>query len=543
MTQSPTQPKPAPAGDTTLDAIIVGAGFAGMYMLHRLRQLGLATHVLEAATGVGGTWYWNRYPGARCDTESMQYSYSFSQELQQEWSWSERYAAQPEILRYANHVADRFDLRRDITFNTRVESAIFDADANRWVVRTDNGDVFRARFCIMATGCLSTAREPEIKGRETFKGATYHTGHWPHGGVDLTGLDVAVIGTGSSAIQAIPVIARDARHVTVFQRTPNYSIPARNRPMTDDYEQDWKNNYPERRARARESRNGILSNFNDVSALAVTETERQSQYHARWLTGGTTFMAAFNDLATSKAANDTAAEFVRNRIRATVKDAAVAELLAPKDYPIGTKRICADTDYFETYNRPNVSLVDIKKAPIAEITPDGLVAGGEAYTFDAIVFATGFDAMTGTLARIDIRGRNAIALKDKWEAGPRTYLGLMSAGFPNLFMITGPGSPSVLSNMMVSIEQHVEWLTDCLAHMGQHQQRVIEPTESAEDNWVTHVNELASKTLYPSAASWYMGANIPGKPRVFMPYIGGVGRYRQHCAVVAASGYDGFVME
>ncbi len=537
--QNAATPETAPA---QVDAVIVGAGFAGMYMLHRLRGLGLSARILEAGSGVGGTWYWNRYPGARCDTESMQYSYSFSPELEQDWSWTERYAAQPEILRYANHVADLFDLRRDITFNTRVESATFDETTSTWLLRTDAGEALRARYCVMATGCLSTAREPDIKGRDSFKGATYHTGHWPHEGVDLSGLRVGVIGTGSSAIQAIPMIARDAAHVTVFQRTPNYSIPARNGPMTADYEHDWKANYPDRRAHARKSRNGILSNFNDTSALAVSDEQRQRQYEARWITGGTTFMASFNDLTISKAANDTAAEFVRNQIRSTVTDSAVAELLAPKDYPIGTKRICADTNYFETYNRPNVSLVDIRETGIDAITADGLVAGGKAFEFDAIVFATGFDAITGTLTRIDIRGRNAVSLKDKWEAGPRTYLGLMSAGFPNLFMITGPGSPSVLSNMMVSIEQHVDWLADCFAHMARHQRRVIEPTEAAEDGWVEHVNELAAKTLYPSAASWYMGANIPGKPRVFMPYIGGVGRYRDHCAAVAAANYKGFAL-
>jgi cyclohexanone monooxygenase len=525
-----------------LDAVIVGAGFGGMYMLHRLRQLGLSAEIVEAGSGVGGTWYWNRYPGARCDTESMQYSYSFSSDLQQEWSWTERYAPQPEILRYANHVADRFDLRRDIRFETRVVSAHFDETRSRWDIRTDRGTRYSARYCVMATGCLSNARMPDIAGRDTFLGATYHTGHWPHEGVDLTGKRVAVIGTGSSAIQAIPVIAETASHVHVFQRTPNYSIPARNGPMTNDYERAWKDDYESRRAAARQTRNGILANFNNVSALEVGDEARRRQYEARWITGGTTFMASYNDLITSKAANDTAAEFVREQIRAIVKDPKVAEMLAPKDYPIGTKRICADTHYFETFNRENVTLVDIRSAPIQEITPTGITTSGADYEFDAIVFATGFDAMTGTLLKIDIRGRNSADLRSKWEAGPRTYLGLMCADFPNLFMITGPGSPSVLSNMMVSIEQHVEWIASCLAHMGGHQMAVIEPTQKAEDDWVDHVNEVAGRTLYPSAASWYMGANVPGKPRVFMPYIGGVGRYRQHCDEIAEKGYEGFVM-
>ena len=543
MSQASRAAPPGPTSESrNVDALIVGAGFGGMYMLHRLRGLGLTCQVIEAGTGVGGTWYWNRYPGARCDTESMQYSYSFSPELQQAWSWTERYAAQPEILRYANHVADRFDLRRDIRFETRVVSAHFDEGRSRWAITTDKGDRYSARHCIMATGCLSNARLPDIAGRDSFAGATYHTGHWPKDGVDFAGKRVAVIGTGSSAIQAIPVIAETAAHVTVFQRTPNYSIPARNGPMTADYEAQWKSDYDRRRAEARMTRNGILANFNNQSALEVPEPTRRRNYEARWVTGGTTFMASYNDLITSKAANDTAAEFVREQIRALVKDPQVAELLAPKDYPIGTKRICADTHYFETYNRPNVSLVDLKASPIEAITPSGIRTGADSYDVDAIVFATGFDAMTGTLLKIDIRGRRGAELRHKWEAGPRTYLGLMCADFPNLFMITGPGSPSVLSNMMVSIEQHVDWITDCLAHMASRQMSVIEPTQQAEDDWVAHVNEVAGKTLYPSAASWYMGANVPGKPRVFMPYIGGVGRYRQHCAEVAAQGYEGFAM-
>ena len=530
----------ASAPVSAVDVVVVGAGFAGLYMLHRLRGLGMSCRVIEAGSGVGGTWYWNRYPGARCDTESMQYSYSFSPELQQDWRWSETFAGQPEILRYANHVADRFDLRRDITLDTRVASATYDEERGCWQITTEAGERIDARYCIMATGCLSSARVPEFKGIEHFSGQTYHTGHWPHEGVDFRGKRVAVIGTGSSAIQSIPVIAAEAAHVYVFQRTPNYSIPARNRPMPADHEQWWKANYADLRGQARETRNGIVSNFNDVSALAVSEAERQRQYEARWATGGTTFMAAFNDLVTSKAANDTAAEFVRARIREIVRDPAVAELLTPRDYPIGTKRICADTDYFATFNRPNVTLVDIRNAPIEEIVPAGVVTGGQTYPVDCLVLATGFDAMTGALAAIDIRGRAGESLQSKWEAGPRAFLGIATAGFPNLFMITGPGSPSVLSNMMVSIEQHVDWLTECLAYMQARQLSVIEPTKLAEDIWVAHVNEVAQRTLYPSAASWYMGANIPGKPRVFMPYIGGVASYYRTCAKLARRGYEGF---
>ena len=528
---------PAPS---SVDAVIVGAGFGGMYMLHRLRKLGLTCRVFEAGNGVGGTWYWNRYPGARCDVESMQYSYAFDDDLQQDWSWSELFAGQPEILQYADHVADRLDLRRDMQFETRVTGAEFDEAAQTWTVRTDKGDAVTARFCVMASGCLSTARKPNFPGMDSFKGQTFHTGHWPHEGVDFSGLRVAVIGTGSSAIQAIPVIAKTAKHLTVFQRTPNFSIPSRNGPMMPDYENHWKTIYPDQREKARHSRNGVLTNPNDFSALSVSHEERTAILEQRWSEGGTRFMAAFNDLALNKESNDFAAEFVRNKIRSMVNDPATGELLAPKGHPIGTKRICVDTDYFLTYNRDTVTLVDVSQSPIEAMTENGLRVGDQEYPFDAIIFATGFDAMTGTLTRIDIRGRAGESLKDKWEAGPRTYLGLMTAGFPNMFLITGPGSPSVLSNMIVSIEQHVDWVADCIAHMDTRKLECIEADRAAEDNWVEHVNEVAFKTLYPSANSWYMGANIPGKPRVFMPYIGGVGKYRETCDEIAAGGYTGF---
>ncbi len=528
------------AANQSYDVVIVGAGFAGMYLLHRLRGAGLSARVFETASGVGGTWYWNRYPGARCDVESMQYSYSFSKELEQEWQWPEKFSAQPDILRYANHVADRFDLRRDIQFNTKVTEASFDAGAHRWTVRTSAGDVVSARHVVMATGCLSTARRPDFKGADDFKGPSYHTGHWPHEGVDFTGKVVGVIGTGSSAIQAIPVIAKQAKEVWVFQRTPNFSIPSRNAPMTDDYAESWKRVYPERRDEARHTRNGVLANPNNIGAMEVDAATRQKMLEERWESGGTTFMAVFNDLIFNQESNDQAAEFVRNQIRKIVKDPATAELLAPKNHPIGTKRICVDTEYYQTYNQPHVHLVDVKSAPIEAITPDGLITGGREYKVDALVYATGFDAMTGALTAVDITGRDGLKLRDEWEAGPRTYLGLMSAGFPNLFMITGPGSPSVLSNMMVSIEQHVDWITDCMVNLGSRQLDCIEPTRQAQDAWVDHVNKVAHTTLYPKAASWYMGANIEGKPRVFMPYIGGVGTYREECDAVAAKGYEGF---
>jgi cyclohexanone monooxygenase len=540
MMMKATGLEPDRASVKEFDAVIVGAGFAGMYMLHRLRGLGMSARVFEAADGVGGTWYWNRYPGARCDVESMQYSYSFSPELQQEWQWSELFAAQPEILRYANHVADRFDLRRDIQFGTRVTEARFDEQAKRWSIRTDRGDTVSARFCIMATGCLSTARVPDFNGSDRFQGKTYHTGHWPHGGVDFTGQRVAIIGTGSSAIQSIPVIAEQAAHLLVLQRTPNFSIPSRNGPMASEYETWWKSDYPAHRRKAREMRAGVLYRVNDTPAMSVTDKERQREYEERWAAGGTAFMAAFNDLIFDKQANDTAAEFVRGKIREMVRRPSVAEVLAPKSYPIGTKRICVDTGYFETFNRENVTLVDVRDNPITELTARGIRAGDTEYPVDSIVFATGFDAMTGAILKVTIQGRDGRILQDKWEGGPRTYLGLTTAGFPNLFMITGPGSPSVLSNMMVSIEQHVDWIADCLAHLRSEGGDCIEATNEAEDKWVEHVNEVAYKTLYPMANSWYMGANIPGKPRVFMPYIGGVGTYRQICNEIAAEGYHGF---
>ena len=530
--------KPSPP--SSVDAVIVGAGFAGLYLLHRLRGLGFSTRVFETGAGVGGTWYWNRYPGARCDVESMQYSYSFSEELQQEWNWPERFAAQPDILEYANHVADRFDLRRDIEFETTVVSARFDEVRNRWVVETDRKETILARHCIMATGCISTAQIPDFKGLSDFQGETYHTGNWPHDGVDFTGQRIAVIGTGSSGIQAIPVLAEQAEHVVVFQRTPNYSLPCKNGAMTPEYARSWKDNYPALREEQRHTAKGNIRELNDEPAFSVSAAARRRIYQKRWKVGGAAFLSAFNDLLVDAQANETAAEFVRDRIRDIVRDPDIAELLAAKGYPIGTKRICIDSGYFETFNRDNVALVDIGDRPIERITPRGLIANGRAFEFDAIVFATGFDAMTGTLFKVDIQGHGAISLRRKWAAGPRTYLGVMSAEFPNLFMITGPGSPSVLSNMMVSIEQHVDWVTQSIVHMRARNLETMEPTLAAEDDWVDHVNVVAHKTLFPLAASWYMGANIPGKPRIFMPYIGGVGKYRRICDEVVADNYRGF---
>ena len=525
---------------TSVDVVVVGAGFSGLYLLHRLRKQGLTTRCFERGDGVGGTWYWNRYPGARCDVESMQYSYGFDDELQQEWNWPEKFSGHADIRAYADHVTDRFGLRPHIDFETEVRAAHYHEDQRLWKIETSAGEKVSARHFVMAGGCISTAQIPKFEGLSDYTGKTYHTGRWPHEKVSFAGLRVAVIGTGSSAIQAIPVIAQEAAHLTVFQRQANFTIPSRNQPMTADYANTWKNGYPAKRQEMRHMPNGVLRELNDKSALDVSEEERLATYEERWRMGGSGFLGAFNDIMTNREANDTMAEFVRNKIRQTVKDPVTAEVLCAKTHPIGTKRLCVDSGYFETYNRDNVELVDISQTPIERLTAHGLTVNGRDFEFDAIVFATGFDAMTGTLFNVDIRGRAGLELKQKWAAGPRTYLGLMTESFPNLFMITGPGSPSVKSNMITSIEQHVDLVADTIIHMRDHGLAVIEPERAAEDEWVDHVQEVAYKTLFPQANSWYMGANIPGKPRLFMPYIAGVGRYRQICDKVVAEGYKGF---
>ena len=546
MPRDDTHPIPARSDNAaSFDALVIGAGFSGLYQLLCLRdRLGLSVRLLEAGDGVGGTWYWNRYPGARCDSESHSYAYYFSDELLQEWTWSERYPEQPEILRYLNYVTDRFDLRRDISFGARVTEARYDEAANRWHVTTESGERYDANFLITAVGCLSSANIPNIPGLDSFKGAWYHTGQWPHEGVDFTGKRVGMIGTGSTGIQAAPVIAETASHLTVFQRTANYSIPARNAPLSDEFKRWMKENAAELRGIMQSTPNGHPFRIEDRSAHDVTQEERQAIYEAAWEKGGLQFRAAFRDLLVDKPANDTAADFIRRKIREVVKDPATAAKLADIDHPFATKRPPIDTAYFETFNRDNVTLVDVRATPIECITPDGIrTRDGAEYKLDIIVFATGFDAMTGPLLRMNIHGRDGLPLREAWQAGPRTYLGLQVAGFPNLFTITGPGSPSVLCNMPVAIEQHVEWITACIADMRQHGVARIEPTPEAVDNWVDHVNEAANATLLPQARhSWYLGANVPGKPRVFMPYAGGMARYRETCAGIAANGYEGFLL-
>jgi cyclohexanone monooxygenase len=526
----------------SFDAVVVGAGFAGLYMLHRLRGQGFATRVFEAGGGVGGTWYWNRYPGARCDVESMQYSFSFSEDLDQQWDWSEKYAPQPEILRYANHVADRFELRQDIVFNTRVTTATFDETAKCWRIETDRGDQVTARFCIMAVGCLSATNHPTSKGREDFRGPVYHTGEWPHEGVDFTALRVGVIGTGSSAIQSIPIIAQQASSLTVFQRTANYSVPAWNEKLSPDYRKAIKADYPALRAKARARPTGFYFPFNMKPALEATDEERERQYEEFWQRGGLPFLGAYGDLLFEKAANDTIADFARRKIRSIVRDPATAELLCP-DNVFGCKRLCVDSGYFETYNLPHVKLVDVSKTPIECFTARGIAVNGTEYPLDAIVCATGFAAMTGSFEKIRITGRNGLTLSEKWRAGPRTYLGVASAGFPNFFTITGPGSPSVLASMIQAIEQHVDWMVDLIAHMRDIGAVTVEAIETYEDEWIAHVNEVSKVSLRSTCSSWYVGANIPGRPIVFMPYIGGFPIYVQKCNEVMTNGFEGFVMD
>ena len=522
-----------------VDAVVIGAGFAGLYMLHRLRDMGLSVRVFERGSGVGGTWYWNRYPGARCDTDSVEYSYQFSDALQQEWRWTERFATQPEILRYLEHVADRFDLRRDIRFGTSVTEAAFDEAAGCWRIATDDGARLSATYCIMATGCLSAPNRPEFDGLDRFAGEWYHTGAWPHEGVSFAGKRVGIVGTGSSAIQSIPLIAAEASHLTVFQRQANYTVPARNAPLDAGVYADIRAQYGELRQQAKQTPTGCWWHVNPATADEMSPSARRRELEARWETGGLCMYSVFKDVLMNDEANEIAAAFIREKIRGLVHAPQVAALLSPHSF-VGCKRICLDTDYFATFNRPNVTLVDISDAPVEEITRAGLRTGGREYELDTIVFAIGYDAMTGPLLRIDIRGAGGQTLKAKWADGPRTYLGLLVEGFPNLFTITGPSSPSVLTNMVPAIEQHVEWIADCIANARACGRPRIEATREAEDGWMAHHEEVAAETLFPSCNSWYVGANVPGKPRKVTPYTGGFPTYIEKCDAVVANGYEGF---
>ena len=525
------------------DVVVIGAGAAGLYMLHRLRRLGLRVRVFEQGDGVGGTWYWNRYPGARCDVESWDYCYSFSEELEQEWDWIERFPTQPELERYFNHVADRFDLRRDIQLGTRVERARFDEDRNRWIIDTSDGATVSARYLVSAAGCLSEVNKPSIPGAETFVGVQHHTGRWPAEGVDVAGKRVGVIGTGSSGVQVIPQVAKSAEHVFVFQRTAQYTVPARNRPLDAETRQALKDSFSERQEFKRTTPAGLSRPIVVVSSVPdMDESTRAEILESSWQRGGPGFATTFDDILTDPASNERAARFVRRKIRAKVDDPEVARKLVDIDYPIGARRLIVDIDYFETYNRDNVTLVDVKVAPITGITARGLRTAEAHYDLDVLVYATGFDGMTGALLSMDIRGVGGLALRDRWAGGAGTYMGLVASGFPNLFMITGPGSPAVLSNVMLSIEQHVDWIADCLAHMVEGGFDRIDAQPEAEARWTRRVAELAARSIVGRTSSWWTGANIPGKPRGITMYLGGTHNYRAACDEIAANGYEGFTL-
>ncbi len=536
------------AQPTELDVVVVGAGFGGIFAVHHLRELGFSVRALEMGDGVGGTWYWNRYPGARCDVPSLEYSYGFSKELQLEWEWTEIMPAREEIEDYLNHVVDRFDLRRDIQLGTRVTAATFDEATSRWLVETDTGDRFLAPFVVMATGCLSAPVLPDIPGRDSFEGAVYQTSLWPKDGVDFTGLRVGLIGTGSSGVQATPEIAREAEHLYVFQRSAVYSFPAFRGMIDQELQRKFKENPDEFRRQQRQAFAGVAG-FGGALGPAqlperkILETPWEEQLEVLDEQG---FWGAraWADVLVDLEANEAGAELFREMLRRTVDDPDVAEKLSPRGYPIGCKRLVFGVDYYEAFNRDNVTCVDLRLGAIESITPTGIQTGQGHFDLDVIVFATGFDAMTGALNRIDIRGRDGTLLRDAWAEGARTYLGLQSVGFPNLFTVTGPGSPSVLANMVVGVEQHVEWIGDCLVYLRDHGYGTIEPTPEAQDDWVEHVNEVAKGTMYTAATcnSWYLGANIPGKPRIFLPYVGGLPAYIEKTDAVVAAGYEGFIL-
>lgn len=536
------------------DVIIVGAGFAGLYGLYRLRGQGLNVTVLEAGSDVGGTWYWNRYPGARCDVPSMEYSYGFSEELEQQWDWPEVFSAQPDILRYAMHVADRFNLRRDIRFNTRVTAVEYQDAAQLWQLTTANGEVLHAPFCIMATGCLSVPNKPQLPGAESFRGQVLHTGLWPKEEVDLGGKRVGIIGTGSSGVQAIPELAKQAGHLYVFQRSPVYTVPANRKAMRAEVQQEFRDNYRKIRALQQQSVGGV-SNFAPVRSvnkrsdappsekpidqiLQLTEDDRRKVLKERGLGA----LLGFRDVYSDLTANEVANELFRDGIRAIVRDPVVAERLLPKNYGLGCKRQVLDRDYYATFNRDDVTLVNLQQTPLQSVTETGIKTDADEIDLDVLVYATGFDAMTGALLKANITGRSGQSLADKWQYGPVTYLGLQMEGFPNLFTVTGPGSPSVLCNMLVAIEQHVNWIGDCIKYLRENNLQFIEPTDAAEQDWVAHVNEVAVGTMYtaPTCNSWYLGANIADKPRIFMPYVGGYPRYRDRCEQIAENDYEGF---
>jgi cation diffusion facilitator CzcD-associated flavoprotein CzcO len=534
---------PATGVDADYDALVIGAGFAGLYMVYRLREAGFRVLGVEAGDGVGGTWYWNRYPGARCDSESMYYSYSFLPEFEQEWPLDQRYPTQPVILRYLQTVAERLNLLPDFAFGARVDSVRYDDAARRWSVRAGDRLSVTARYVITATGALSAANRPRFEGAADFAGPQYSTSAWPSEPVDLTGLRVGLIGTGSSGVQVLPELAKQALSVTVFQRTAQFVTPARQGQLDPAMVALWKANYQEIRRRTKFTAGGIPIPSPLPTAQELSADERLAVCEEAWRRGGIWFLdGTFSDAVTSREANAIVADFVRFKIGQIVRDPAVAEKLKPSTHAWGTKRVPIGSDYYETYNRPNVSLVDLRADPIERITPGGIRTRSREHPLDVIVYATGFDALTGSITRLNVAGRDGDRLDDAWAAGPRTYLGLMVPRFPNLFTLTGPGSPGVVTNVPVAIEQHVEWVADLLGWLREHGHETIEATPEAAADWTAHVQEVADETLYPTADSWYMGANIPGKPRVFLPYIGGLGVYRRRCDQIAADGYPGFAL-
>jgi cation diffusion facilitator CzcD-associated flavoprotein CzcO len=534
----------ATAEPETFDAIIIGAGLTGMHQLYRLRQLGLAVTALEAGAGVGGTWYWNRYPGARLDSESYSYQYAFSQDLLDEWDWSETFVGQPELEAYFNRAADKLDLRKDIQLNSRVRSAVFDEQSSRWVVETVAGKRLQARFLITAVGLLSAPQFPQVPGLEDFSGESYHTGLWPAEEVTFTGKRVAVIGTGASGVQVITEIAKTARHLTVFQRTPNWCIPLRNAPLEPAAMAEIRAQYTTMFRSLRETFSGFLHNDDPQSALEVSAEERQRKYELAWASPGfAKWLGLYHDIATNPQANRTYAEFVEAKIRARTADPLVAEKLIPKDHLFGTKRVPCESGYFEVYNQPNVELISLADDPLERFTERGIRTAAGELSVDMIVFATGFDAFTGALTRIDIRGAGGISLKDKWAEGPRTYLGMQIAGFPNLFTLVAPHNKGSTCNIPRCSEQNVEWVTRFVAYLFEHQIRRVEATLSAEAEWTRHVHEAVAETLLPLTDSYFFGANTPGKARAFLGYVGALPDFAKRCNDVAAAGYDGFRLD
>ena len=524
-----------------VDVIIIGAGFAGLYAKYRFRELGLAAFGFEAAPDIGGTWYWNRYPGARCDVESLDYCYSFSLDVLNEWKWSERFATQPEILQYINFVADKYDLRRDYAFDTRVIAAYFDEVETQWVVRTDHGHEVRCRYLLSAVGGLSLPKAPAIDGLDDFEGRWVQTGFWPREPVEVKGKRVAVIGTGSSGIQCIPLLAEDAAQLTVFQRTPNFSVPAHNSEIDPAYEAEVRADYVAHHKRNRSTKGGVPQRINTgVSAMSVSDEERRAKFEQAWGFGTFALQSVFNDISSNPDSNAKAAAFVHEKIKGIVNDPEVAEKLLPKTFPFGTKRLCLDTGYYAAFNRSNVALVDIRETPIERITKTGIKTTDAEYHFDLIVFATGFDAVTGPLFALNLTGVGGVTLQDAWKNGPQSYLGLMVSGFPNLFTVNGPSSPSVLANMLQTIEHHVDWIVDCIAYADKKGFARIDADEATQVAWAHEVASMAETTLYTKANSWYMGANVPGKPRVFLMYIGGLDNYVTRCDQIARDGYVGF---